>query len=200
MRASGCFARLGVGLLATAAVLGAGYWLWVRGTMEPATWVVSEVHDGQRTLVVEWATNFAYCAERPEIEVGERDTEIRLQATYRLPRTIDCGLATGRRFPPAIVHLDRPLAGRKLVGDHQADVPVGFGFDPRAPSPTMPEVIGMDAAAARRALSRERYRGASLPSTESVGFVTRQWPLPGTNLNPKGRNPKGPAPRLTFSG
>src|SRR4051794_34787985 len=111
MRAFGCL-KLGAGVLVTTVALGAGLSIWQRGTMRPATWVVAETHDGQRTLRVEWGTPFEPCAQRPVVEVDERDTEIRLRARYRLTRGVQCGLAPRRYYARAFVHLDRPLAGR----------------------------------------------------------------------------------------
>lgn len=199
MRTTRVLAVLCTVVMVAAIAAAAGFFVWQRGTVETARWVVSDVRDGQRALTVGWATNFEYCAQRPSLEVVEKGAEVRIQAEYRMKRGVRCGLMQARRFDPVVVHLSRPLAGRRLVGEDQADVPVSWYYSSANQFPEMPSVVGMNAAAARRALSRARYPDTALPSTDAVGFVTRQSPAPGTILNRSGSRPAGRPPEFRFS-
>lgn len=180
---------------------GAAFWVWQRGTTQPGGWVVSEVRDGQRTLVVEWWPSlFKFCDQRPSLKVEELPTEIRLRSSYRTTRGIECGLQRGQRHRPAFVRLGAPLAGRRITGPGQATVPA-TGPVPLPGPPLMPSVIGMDAAAARLALSRARYWIDVLPSAETPGSVVRQRPRAGSVLRYENRGYGASVagrPRLTF--
>lgn len=186
----------------SAVVFGAALWVWQRGTTQSAHWVVSEVRDQQRTLVIAWTTRFAYCAERPSVDVDEQATEIRVVARYRTRRGVECGLQVGKSYPPAVVRLRHPVAGKSIHGPGQASVPVAWSTDlRRMNADVMPSLLGLDAAGARRALSRARYQESQLPSPGIKGFVTSQSPRPGARIS-TGRPTNLPtrAPRLVFSG
>lgn len=199
MRTRRAFAVVCKVAAAAGVVAGAGYFVWERGTVDVARWVVTDVRSDQRTLVVDWAQRFEYCAKRPSLEVDEGTTQVRVRAKYRTTRGAPCGLHRGQSYDPVVVRLSRPLAGRELVGDGQAEIPVPWFRSPATQFPEMPSVVGMDAAAARLALSRARYPEADLPSAAAAGFVIRQSPAAGTILNRNGALPTGQPPELRFS-
>jgi hypothetical protein len=200
-------AKLGAGIVGSVLVIVAGFLAWERAATKSAPWVVSSVRDNGRTLVVDFAGYFNYCAHQPSLHVEQSATEIRIRARYHSSHGVQCGLQVAKVFWPALVHLSAPLAGRKIVGDGQASVPVAplpVSMIRPINTPAMPELIGMDAAAARRALSRARYRGeANLPPADTAGFVIQQWPRPGARLRYVSGQGYGavarPVPDLTFS-
>lgn len=187
-----------------AAVAVIGVIAWTELTNRTAGWVVSEVRSDERTLVLGWTSHFGVCDHRPSVVVGETAREVRVRATYRTELGLRCGLKRELTFSPAVVRLARPLAGRRIIGDGQASVPVPPSYDTVG---IMPSVVGMNIDSARLALSRAGYREDDLPLGNSSGAVGRQSPRAGSTLRFRlgggspdsgGRYVSGPLPRLGF--
>jgi hypothetical protein len=172
----------------------------------PLDWALAGVGAGGRTLVVQPGVYGGCDRGTPRVSVRERRSRIVVTVTVRSVQGPEVVCPAIARYAPArSVRLARPVSGRPIGGDLQADAP-GFVLDssvPRSAGPRVPRVVGLASSDARQVLCAWRIRTAPY---RGGGRVVGQHPRPGaayrvpTAAAPKDCDglPDRPVARLTI--
>jgi hypothetical protein len=174
----------------------------------PLDWALAGVGAGGRTLVVQPGVYGGCDRGTPRVSVRERRSRIVVTVTVRSVQGPEVVCPAIARYAPArSVRLARPVSGRPISGDLQADAP-GFVLESRTPTsarPRVPRVVGLASSDARLVLCAWRIRAVTVGPTHR-GRVVGQRPRPGAAYRvPAGAAPKdcdrlpdGPVARLTI--
>jgi len=163
-------------------------------TDRPLDWALAGVAAGGRALVVQPGVYGGCDRGTPHVAVRERRSHILVSVTVKSVRGPEVVCPAIARYAPAQrVRLARPVAGRPVSGDLEADTP-GFVLESRLPGsarPRVPRVIGLALGDARQVLCAWRIRTAPTGPTRPRGRVVGQRPRPGAAY----RVPAGAAPK-----
>jgi hypothetical protein len=175
-------------------------------TDRPLDWALAGVGPGGRALVVQPGVYGGCDQGTPRVSVRETRSQILVTVTVTSVQgpVVVCP-AIARYARARTVRLARPVSGRPISGDLQADAP-GFVLDARVPGsagPRVPRVVGLASNDARQVLCAWRIRTAPY---RAGGRVVGQHPRPGaayrvpTAAAPKdcGGLPNRPVARLTI--
>ena len=158
----------------------------------PLDWALAGVGAGGRALVVQPGVYGGCDQGVPQVSVRERASELVVTVTVKTVQGPEVVCPAIAKYAPAqTVRLSRPVAGRPVSGDLQAQAP-GFVLDARTPAGSsrlrVPRVVGLASADARQELCSWRIRTAPY---RSGGRVVTQRPRPGAAY----RVPAGAAPK-----
>jgi hypothetical protein len=149
-------------------------------TDRPLDWAVAGVAAGGRALVIQPGIYGGCDQGTPRVSVRESASDIVVTVTVKSVQGPEVACPAIARYAPAQrVRLGRPVAGRPVSGDLQADVP-GFVLSSRTPQntrPRVPRVVGLASSDARDALCAWGIRTAPY---RGGGRVVAQTPRPGT--------------------
>jgi hypothetical protein len=159
-------------------------------TDRPLDWALAGVGAGGRALVVQPGVYGGCDQGTPRVSVRERASGIVITVTVKSVQGPEVICPAIAKYAPAQrVRLARPVAGRPVSGDLQAEQP-GFVLDSRTPGHTatrVPRVVGLASSDARQVLCAWRIRTAPY---RGGGRVVGQRPRPGADY----RVPRGAAP------
>jgi hypothetical protein len=157
----------------------------------PLDWALAGVSASGRTLVVQPGIYGGCDWGTPRVSVRERRAHIVVTVTVKSVQGPEVMCPAIAKYAHAqSVRLARPVDGRPISGDLQADTP-GFVLDSRTPAdarPRVPRVIGLASGDARQVLCSWRIR--TMPY-RGGGQVVAQRPRPGSAY----RVPNAAAPK-----
>jgi hypothetical protein len=160
-------------------------------TDRPLDWALAGVGAGGRALVVQPGVYGGCDQGTPRVSVRETRSHIVVTVTVKSVQGPEVVCPAIARYAPAQrVRVARPVAGRPVGGDLEADTP-GFVLDARTPGrarPRVPRVVGLASGDARQVLCAWRIRTAPYRAS---GRVVGQRPRPGAAY----RVPTGAAPK-----